>query len=330
MTQARSKQVSLDATPYYHCITRCVRRAFLCGDDRYSGRNFDHRREWVLERLSLLASVFSIDICAYAVMSNHYHLVLHVDAGRVAGWSDDEVIERWLKLFHGPLLVQRHVAGELLLAAEQQVVADIAGEWRQRLMDVSWFMRCLNEHIARRANEEDNCKGRFWEGRFKTQALLDERALLGCMAYVDLNPIRAGMSDRPELSDFTSIQQRLFELAEKQPKADDEAALPPLQGFQGAEHVDAEPGIPFTLGDYIELVEWTGRAVRPDKRGYIPAGLPAIVQRLGLDADDWVRLVKRHGQPHRRVFGSWRQVQAWCEQVGQRWVKGQGAAPAVT
>jgi REP element-mobilizing transposase RayT len=264
MTQARSQQVSLDATPYYHCITRCVRRAFLCGDDRYSGRNFDHRRQWVLERLHLLVEAFAIDICAYAVMSNHYHLVLHVDAERAARWSDDEVFERWLKLFHGPLLVQRHVAGARLLAAEQKVVAEIAAQWRQRLMDVSWLMRCLNEHIARRANEEDNCKGRFWEGRFKTQALLDERALLGCMAYVDLNPIRAGMSDRPELSDFTSIQQRLFELAEKQPKADDEAALPALQEFQGAEHVDAEAGIPFTLGDYIELVEWTGRSVRPD------------------------------------------------------------------
>ncbi|TNF33035.1 MAG: transposase [Gammaproteobacteria bacterium] len=329
MTQARKTQVSLDATPYYHCITRCVRRAFLCGDDRYSGRNFDHRREWLLERLRLLASVFAIDICAYAVMSNHYHLVLHVDAEKAASWGDDEVIARWLALFHGPLIVQRHVAGQSLLEAEKQVVAEVVAEWRERLSDISWFMRCLNEHIARRANEEDGCKGRFWEGRFKTQALLDERALLACMAYVDLNPIRAGMADRPELSDFTSIQQRLFEVAGQRTVGEGEGdELPALQPFQGAEHLDAVPGIPFTLGDYIELVEWTGRAVRPDKRGYIPPGVPSIVDRLGLEPDDWVRLVKRHGQPHRRVFGSWLQLQAWCEQVGQRWVKGQGAPAA--
>lgn len=80
MTQPRSAIVSLEATPYYHCIARCVRRAFLCGDDHYSGKNFDHRKPWFTERLKLLAQVFSIDIAAYAIMSNHYHLVLHVTA----------------------------------------------------------------------------------------------------------------------------------------------------------------------------------------------------------------------------------------------------------
>ncbi|MBL1275311.1 MAG: hypothetical protein COB30_004435 [Ectothiorhodospiraceae bacterium] len=76
-------------------------------------------------------------------------------------------------------------------------------------MDISWFMHILNETIARKANAEDNCNGRFWEGRFKSQTLFDESVPAACMTYIDLNPIRAGMAKTPERSDHTSIQKRL-------------------------------------------------------------------------------------------------------------------------
>ncbi|MCV6605507.1 MAG: transposase, partial [Porticoccaceae bacterium] len=203
MTQPRNSQVSLLDTPYYHCISRCVRRAFLCGEDTHTGANHEHRREWIMARLTTLESVFAIDICAYAIMSNHYHLVLHINSDAAQGWDDNSVIQRWLQLFKGPLLIQRYQAGEALTRAELGKVAEIAADWRQRLADISWFMRCLNEHIARLANQEDGCTGRFWEGRFRCQALLDEQALLTCMAYVDLNPVRAAMADTPEASDYT-------------------------------------------------------------------------------------------------------------------------------
>jgi len=212
MPKPRYTQVSLEATPYYHCISRCVRRAFLCGTDLSTGECFEHRRQWVEDKLFELADVFAIDICAYAVMSNHYHLVLHVNRKQALAWSFDDIINTWHRLFSGNLFSQRYCRGDQLHKSELAALKETAEIWRKRLMDISWFMRVLNESIARQANAEDKCSGRFWEGRFKSQALLDESALLTCMAYVDLNPIRAAIAETPESSDFTSIKQRIREM----------------------------------------------------------------------------------------------------------------------
>jgi REP element-mobilizing transposase RayT len=212
MTRPRSTLVSLSDTAWYHVVSRCVRRAFLCGEDAHTGKNFDHRRGWIEARIRQLASVFTIDVAAYAVMSNHYHIVLRVDAQRAQALSDDEVLMRWTQLFTGPLLVRRYLdpctRGELGTAGLARV-QEWAQLYRARLADLSWYMRVLNEGIARLANQEDQVKGRFWEGRFKSQALLDEQALLAAMVYVDLNPIRAGIAKTPEASDYTSVQARL-------------------------------------------------------------------------------------------------------------------------
>ena len=148
MTVARSQQISLEHTRYYHCISRCVRRAFLCGKDQYSGKDFGHRRQWLEERLGLLAEVFAIDLLAYAIMSNHYHVVLRVNSDKASAWSDEEVVERWGQLFRVP-----DAANNTVLIAK----------WRSRLSSISWFMRCLNEPLARHANKEDGCHGRFWD-----------------------------------------------------------------------------------------------------------------------------------------------------------------------
>ena len=201
-------------------MNRCVRRAFLCGQDKTTGQNFDHRRGWIETRIRELASVFTIDVAAYAVMSNHYHVVLRVDRAPALALDDDAVLRRWTQLFTGPLLVQRYLSessessepGGQMGQAELEKVHQFAELYRQRLFDLSWFMRVLNESIARQANAEDDCTGRFWEGRFKSQALLDEQALLAAMAYVDLNPIRAGMAESLPQSRHTSIHARLTDL----------------------------------------------------------------------------------------------------------------------
>ncbi len=215
MTRARRELIALESTPYYHCISRCVRRAFLCGEDSLTGNNYEHRKIWVTDRLRELAGLFAIDICAYAVMSNHYHLVLRIDRRKAESWDDHMVIDRWAVLFKPPLLVLNYQKGLSQSDAEIRAARELVWKWRERLTDISWFMRCLNEHLARRPNEEDCCRGRFWEGRFKSQALLDEAAVLTCMSYVDLNPVRARLAETPETSEFTSIQQRIRHYAKR-------------------------------------------------------------------------------------------------------------------
>jgi len=334
MTRPRATQVSLADTPYYHCVARCVRRAFLCGFDEFSGQNYEHRREWIVTKLKSLSTIFSIDICAYAVMSNHYHVILHVDADQAAAWSEREVIERWTRLFSTPVLVERYLRHQTTSEAEVNKVHEIIEQWRTRLTDISWFMRVLNESVARQANREDCCTGRFWEGRFKSQALLDDAAILACMAYVDLNPIRAGMADSPEDSDFTSIQERLRQFAAAhRPAAQETTATDPataqpahLLPFVGGEHADAPKGIAFTLPDYLQLVDWTGRAVRDDKRGAIPAHIQPIFQRLGLNHEEWLDIVQQFGRRYRFAAGAVDRLQALSRRLGRYWLQGVGTS----
>ena len=166
MARARKHLVCVSDTPYYHISSRCVRRAFLCGFDNHTGKSYEHRRSWIETRIRLLSSLFSIHVCAYAVMSNHYHLVVKLDPQRSEDWSEKEVFDRWTALFKGPLLVRRFLAGESLAEVEHETLASIAVVYRQRLGNLSWFMKCLNEPIARQANAEDKVTGHFWEARF--------------------------------------------------------------------------------------------------------------------------------------------------------------------
>ncbi len=323
MPTPRSALVALDATPYYHCIGRCVRRAFLCGMDELTGRSFEHRRDWIVELLAKLSRVFALDVCAYAVMNNHYHLVLKVNTSTAQSWSMDEVLNRWCQLFSGHLLVQRYLANESMTSAELAAVNHLATKYRSRLADLSWFMRCLNEPIARMANAEDNCTGRFWEGRFKSQALLDEKALISCMAYVDLNPIRAEIAATPETSNFTSIQQRIKQAAES-PLAALGKEIPRLLGFSGKRFDDQ--GLPYALTDYLTLVDWSGRAIHPDKKGNIQEDLPPIIQRLEIDPVHLLRYLDRKEKGFVHAIGSRRAIQAAALKLGKAFLKGVSAA----
>jgi hypothetical protein len=224
----RHEIVAAHEVGLYHCIARCVRRAFLCGDDPLTGKNHDHRKQWIRVRLQGLASVFAIEVCGYAVMSNHLHVILRLRPDLGQEWTDEEVALRW-RLLYPP----RDEATGRQVGPQQHdldmITSDAArvAELRVRLASLSWFMRCLNEPIARAANHEDNCSGRFWEGRFRSVALLDEAAVLACSVYVDLNPIRAGAAVTPEESEYTSAFDRIrsFQAALSDSAPDGESPL---------------------------------------------------------------------------------------------------------
>ena len=311
MAVARKRQISLVDTKYYHCISRCVRRAFLCGEDRFTGKPYAHRRGWVEEKLLMLAKVFCIDVCAYAVMSNHTHLVLYVDDKKVNRLNDKAIVIRWHKLCKGTLLTQKYIQGEKLSKAERIFFNQTVKQYRERLSSISWFMRLLNEDIARRANKEDKCTGRFWEGRFKSQALLDEAALAACMAYVDLNPIRAKMAKTPEESDHTSVQKRIDSATiSKQPKQ--------LLRFAGMPRQIMPKGLPFELKSYLDLVDLTGRIMREDKRGCIDNNHLPILERLNISPENWLKLTTQFTRVFHGAVGRPSSQVSYCENLNRK------------
>ena len=257
-----------------------------------------------------------VGVPVFVVMSNHLHLVVELAPDVAERWSDDEVAARWVRLFP-----PREHSGEAISAKHSRLTAqpDRLRMIRSRLADLSWLMRCLAEPIARRANREDSCKGRFWEGRFKAQRLCDERALLAAMAYVDLNPVRAGIATGLHDSSHTSILTRL---AGAESAATGERRLQPILGVQRIP-------LSITEHEYLQLVDWTGRQLAPGKRGAIPADAPPVLARLSNDSVRWPRQVRGVGSGYWRAVGSVEALMALAKQMGQRWLKGQGFAASV-
>ncbi len=361
----RSKYVKEGQEGVYHCFSRCVRRGFLCGFDALTNRDFSHRKAWLVDRLRYLAAIFAIEVCAYAIMENHYHSILRTRPDIVANWTDREVAARWLTLFPQ----HRTIGKSVTQPAEEEIRAlanrpERIAQLRKRLCSLSWFMARLNEFIARAANKEDGVKGRFWESRFKCQALLDEAAIAACMVYVDLNLIRAGLAATPEESDFTSIQERIRAWQKSPDAATTVQCIPsnalstntPIAQNQGD---ISEPGtecaftinrcldvtspstlwlcpissdsrrrgiLQMTAAEYFDLVDKSGRMIRSDKRGIIDAELAPILMRIGARPDAWLETVSCFGSKFRLAAGLIANLRSFAETIGQRWLMGIAAA----
>jgi hypothetical protein len=332
-----ARNVSIDPAKIQivHVWNRCVRRAFLCGKDPLTGRDFEHRRKWARQRLEHLASIFAIDCITFAIMSNHTHQILRSRPDIVKLWSDRQIAERWLRL-----TPKRDRDGNPIDPTEDQITAlsndaESIAELRVRLSDVSWWMRYFSHHMACRANKEDSLKGHFWEARFGSELLIDNASLLACMIYVDLNPVRAEMAATPEESDYTGAKDRIDDLrislgtseslelilSSSQHSIHDWERLDhphcgwlsPLEIDEAKDPVgpDEDPtarrasrkgAVAMSLTRYLELLDWAGRSIHSDKRGAIPAGLTPILSRIGLTPKSLFRQMLSFGSPHESEF----------------------------
>ena len=203
MTIARRQLIDVSVARWYHCISRCVRGASLLGDG-----SFD-RKEWLETRIEELAQVFAMGVGGFSVMDNHLHLLLRLDPDVAASWSDDDVVRRWGRLFP-----PRDKSRQPLPISDDWVRGKLKdSSWvaraRERLQSIGWFMKCLKEPLSRLANREDKCRGAFFQGRYKSVAILDEEALLAVGVYIDLNPVAAKVAEVPETSEYTSIKKRV-------------------------------------------------------------------------------------------------------------------------
>ena len=324
MTMPRRQLVDVAVTRYYHCISRCVRLAFLCG------AGVTHRKAWIEARLELLAKHFAVSVCGFAILDNHLHILCRLDPGIADGWSDEEVIRRWIAIYRPSCLdVESPTTVQAWVEHQCQDTARVA-RYRERLQDLGWFMKALKEPLARLANKEDHCKGTFWEARYKSIAILDEEALLATCAYIDLNAVAAGIAETPEDAPHTSIKQRvdhartngdlktlqraaaMKSVAAARIEADLEQShwLCPLQDRtrHGAAREGMLPG--FSLSSYLELVDWTARLCRTGK-ARITAEVAGIMTRLGTTADYWQACLHK-------LLGKSRWLGSYCATDAQR------------
>jgi hypothetical protein len=341
---ARSEIVREGEVGVYHCWSRCVRRAFLCGHDELTGRDYEHRREWVRTFCERLAGLFGVEVGFHVEMSNHLHLVLRTRPDVVDLWSDEDVVRRYLTITR---LVRSRDGRTIRQPTEVEIAMVLAQpaevtKHRAALSSISKFVGALSEHVARRANREDGVDGRFWEGRFRCRRLETEAAILICGIYVDLNQIRAGEAFAPETSTHTSAYDRIAAMC-KTPSKKGGQAGPGTDGWLCELTLDERAGayddpgrlssrtgarasdkglLPVRLEEYLELLDWSGRAIHEGKRGAIPQTLAPILARLGINTRLWTELVTRFDRLFGHVVGRTEHLAEQAERTGRRWCRG--------
>ncbi|WP_286177385.1 hypothetical protein [Stieleria mannarensis] len=321
-------------------MSRTVRGCWLLGDDAVSGKNFDYRKDWIENQLRHFAAFFGIDLPSFAILSNHFHLVLRSRPDVVDTWDDTEVARRWLMICPE----RTDAKGDPMAPSQAELdgirnVPHRVAEIRLRLSNISWWMRLLNQRIAQRANNEDEVEGHFFQGRFKAVPLVDEEAILACSVYVDLNLIRACVAETLEMSDHTSAQRRIESVrASKQTSEEQscnsldqesidtptpttspqtrrpDAFLSPVNLNEAIATAGPHPSesgercsdkgfVAISEEAYLQLLDWTARQLASEKPGKTPSDLPPILKRLGLSPTLWFTLVANFSEVFSTIAG---------------------------
>ena len=370
----RSEIVRNGEVAVYHCWSRCVRGAYLLGTDPESGKNYDHRKDWLVKLLEYQLSVFAVEAGGFTIEDTHLHLPVRTRPDVAATWSDAEVAWRWKRAWPSwdGRQWQREVTDKSVdrLLKQPEKIAKA----RANLSTVSWFMARWKEPIAKLANAEEGKKGHFWDQRFGCRELADEPAVLACMVYVDLNPVYDTIVEKPEDYDYCSASRRIQAWQARQAQAAGQpycgdalmadAWLAPIQeggplltsassasDTQTAEHevqedppsrsqVEPQVGprkhdfrqrarasdssiLAMPLEQYLEVLDWTGRQWRPDKRGAIAADVPPILKRLSINSDIWAEGIAQFDQWFHRIVGRPTNLEERASEKGQKWFHGQ-------
>jgi len=294
---------------HYHLVSRCVRRSWLCGKAPNSKKSFEHRKLWLTERLFHLAQCFSVAIDAFAIMSNHFHLVVYYDPQDSTRWSNEAVADRWLSAFPPRAAITSPEDADEIIATHRALLLTMPEKLlhaRETLGSLSMFMKYLKQPIAYLANKEDHCSGHFFEGRFYSGALLDESAVLASMAYVDLNPVRANIVR--DIADYEAASGAdRSKIAKNHPARLAQAVTPLVSGL-----IEERPDLSVSLETYLNIIQSTAHDYAPKNTN----------NKQSRWFDRITSLKKRQ-----RAFGSNDVLSAWTAARG--WSKPGNALPGI-
>ncbi len=332
MPYPRSKIISKTIDGHYHLTSRCVRGAYLLNPD--NTKEHKRRKKWIINKMIFLSQIFYIGIDAFAIMDNHMHVVVETKYLEADSADAEDIAFRWLYLHPKkrdkkglPIPPSRDEIKKFIKNSEEIEAV------RAKLRDLSYYMKELNQTIAKKINKEDETMGRFWQGRFNSIYLPEEGAVLKCMMYVDLNEVRALIAKSPECSKFSSCYRRIKaefarEKLKKEPNneiAREESKLD--NWLEPVFNTKKKRGyLNITFNEYLELLDWTGRQIMDNKRGAISESLEPILKRVGLKSDKWIDTFLSFGKDFKRVAGSEEAIRKHANDVHKNWFQGIGCA----
>ena len=341
---SRRKLLGRTRKSVFHCSTRCVRRAFLCGKDPLTGKDFSHRRGWIINREEQLAKLFTIEVEFRAEMSNHLHAVLR---------TRPEIAKRLAAPRGGAALADHHQAGQVHdgrhAGARRKEDRRVGGQQKEDRRVAAAAEQHLLVHghslgkYRPRANAEDGATGRFWETRFRCRECADVSGILLCAIYVDLNPIRAGEADSPETARYTSAYQRIKAQSQRKNARDRadgwmaELTLRPERKADESLAYSSRTGrrasdlgiLPMSLEDYLKLLKWTAELLRSGQRSTIPKNLEAILDSMDVNHEAWLETVDHYETTFCHVVGSPESIAKVAERMEASCLKGTAASRRV-